>query len=80
MPKPERISEPQLARTYRTCEVRSLTPHIGAEVRGIDLSQPLSDDQDKDIHEMWCDWKVLVFRDQRLRSVRLWPVRQSWEI
>ena len=51
---------------YRTFEVNSLTPHIGAEVRGVDLAQPLSNEQAQDVSDAWRDWKVLVFRDQRL--------------
>ena len=52
--------------TYRTFAVRTLTPHIGAEVRDVDLSQPLSNEQAQDIHDAWLDWKLLVFRDQKL--------------
>lgn len=51
---------------YRTFEVNSLTPHIGAEVRGVDLAQPLSNEQAQDVSDAWRDWKVLVFRDQHL--------------
>ena len=51
---------------YRTFEVNSLTPHIGAEVNGVDLAQPLSNEQAQDIHDAWMDWKVLVFRDQHI--------------
>ena len=51
---------------YRTFEVNSLTPHIGAEVDGVDLAQPLSNEQAQDIHDAWMDWKVLVFRDQHI--------------
>lgn len=51
---------------YRTFEVNSLTTHIGAEVEGVDLAQPLSNEQAQDIHDAWMDWKVLVFRDQHI--------------
>ena len=51
---------------YRTFEVKSLTPHIGAEVRGVDLAQPLSNEQAQDVSDAWRDWKVLVFRNQHL--------------
>jgi taurine dioxygenase len=53
-------------RAYGTFEVRTLTPHIGAEVQGIDLAGPLSADQLRDIGQAFHDWSVLVFRDQRL--------------
>ena len=64
-------SEGQHAQTsirtaYRTFEVASLTPHIGAEVRDVDLAAPLSNEQAQDLHDAWLDWKLLVFRDQEL--------------
>jgi taurine dioxygenase len=51
---------------YHTIGIRTLTPHIGAEVSGVDLSQQLSNDQFSEICQAWLDWKVLVFRDQAL--------------
>lgn len=51
---------------YQTLQVTPLTPHIGAEVGGIDLSAPLSEGQLSDIRQAFLDWAVLVFRDQRL--------------
>lgn len=51
---------------YRTFDVNPISPHIGAEIRGLDLSAPLSDDQVQDIRDAWADWMVLAFRDQRL--------------
>jgi taurine dioxygenase len=52
--------------TYHTIGVESLTPHIGAEVSGVDLAGPLSNEQFSEIYQAWLDWKVLVFRDQQL--------------
>ncbi|NJN52436.1 MAG: taurine dioxygenase [Gammaproteobacteria bacterium] len=46
--------------------IRPLTPHLGAVVEGIDLSEPLSSTQLDDIRRAFRDWSVLVFRDQRL--------------
>ncbi len=51
---------------YKTIGVDSLTPHIGAEIDGVDLSQPLSNEQFSEIYRAWLDWKVVVFRDQHL--------------
>ena len=62
----DRPQADDLRTEYRTFEVNSLTPHIGAEVRGVDLAQPLSNEQAQDVSDAWRDWKVLVFRDQRL--------------
>ena len=52
--------------SYETLEVETLTPHIGAKVRGINLSQPLTNEQARDVHQAWIDWKILVFPDQHL--------------
>ena len=56
----------ELQTEYRSFVVRPLTPHIGAEVRSIDLSENLSEEQLSDISQAWLDWKVLVFRGQIL--------------
>jgi taurine dioxygenase len=52
--------------SYQTIEVKTLTPHIGAEISGIDLALPLSNEQFSEVYQAWLDWKVLVFRDQRI--------------
>ena len=52
--------------SYGTFDVTTLTPHLGAEVTGLDLSQPLDEDQRRDLHQAFADWSVLVFRDQHL--------------
>ncbi len=46
--------------------IKPLTPHIGAEVKGVDLSQPLSNEEFAAIYQAHLDWMVLVFRDQHL--------------
>lgn len=51
---------------YQTLETTPLTPHIGAEVTGVDLSATLSAEQQQDVRQAFVDWKVLVFRDQDL--------------
>ena len=51
---------------YESIQVDSLTPHVGAQVSGIDLTDELSNEQFSEIYQAWLDWKVLVFRDQHL--------------
>ena len=46
--------------------VTSLCPALGAEVLGVDLSQPLGDDQFAAIHQAFLDHQVLLFRGQDL--------------
>jgi taurine dioxygenase len=48
-----------------TCiEIRPLTRAIGAEVEGVDLRRPLTDDQVAELRQAWLDHLVLFFRDQ----------------
>ena len=51
---------------YESIQVDSLTPHIGAQVSGVNLDEELSNEQFSDLYQAWLDWKVLVFRDQHL--------------
>jgi alpha-ketoglutarate-dependent taurine dioxygenase len=47
-------------------EVSPLSIHIGAEIGGVDLTQPLPPQQLRDIREALVQWKVVFFRDQFL--------------
>jgi taurine dioxygenase len=51
---------------YRTIEVRKSSPNIGAEIHGIDLSQPLSEEQFREVHAALMEHLVIFFRDQRM--------------
>src|SRR4030095_3443493 len=59
---PRRTIEPG---TYSSIEVNPVTPAIGAEVRGVDLSLPLSEAQGSDIRDAFLRHLVLFFRDQK---------------
>jgi taurine dioxygenase len=54
--------------TKQRLEVRPLTPHIGAEIRGIDLRQRPDDQIIRQIYQTWLEHLVLVFPDQELRQ------------
>ncbi|MBO0838706.1 MAG: TauD/TfdA family dioxygenase [Actinobacteria bacterium] len=45
---------------------RRLTPRLGAEISGVDLSQPLSEEQFQAVHDALMEHQVIFFRDQRL--------------
>ena len=47
-------------------KVRPVTPILGAEVDGIDLSKPLSDCQSNELHGTLMDYQVIFFRDQNI--------------
>ncbi len=66
MPPAHRVPVPELRKAYETFELTSLTPHIGAEIRGLDLSEPLNDLQALEVAQAFRDWMVLVFPDQDL--------------
>jgi taurine dioxygenase len=51
---------------YETMTVDPLTPVIGAEIGGVDLSRPLAPEQFAEIRVAFIAHHVLVFRDQHL--------------
>jgi len=52
--------------TYTSIQVEKLTPHAGAEVRGVDLAKPIDEPLFKEIHAALVDNGVIFFRDQHL--------------
>ena len=55
---------------YQAIRVEKLTPIIGAEVHGVDLSQPLDERTSKEIHEALTENQVIFFRDQHLTPLQ----------
>jgi taurine dioxygenase len=51
---------------YETIEITKLTPHIGAEIGGVDLSRPLGNRQFQEVHDALMENLVIFFRDQHL--------------
>ena len=54
------------AKTQPAIEVAPLTLHIGAEIRGVDLTNPLPPAQLTEVREAFLKWKVIFFRGQHL--------------
>lgn len=54
--------------SYKTISVEKINPTIGAEISGVDLSQPLNEEQIREIHQAWMEHLVIVFRDQPLTT------------
>lgn len=52
--------------TYETIDVRPITPRIGAEIHGIDLSQPLGNQTFTEVHDALMEHQVIFFRDQEM--------------
>ena len=51
---------------YDTITVDKLTPIIGAEIGGVDLSQPLGNQTFEEIHRALAENLVIFFRDQHI--------------
>jgi len=47
-------------------QIKPLSQHVGAEIVGVDLARPLSDDAFRQIEDAYDRYSVLVFRDQEL--------------
>ena len=56
----------QVGAPYRTIAVEKLTPLIGAEIGGVDLSKPLDTEQVEEISRALTENLVVFFRDQEL--------------
>ena len=52
-------------------QVQAITKHVGGEVAGVDLAQPLSGDMFNAIHAAWMRHQVLLFRNQTLSDPQL---------
>lgn len=57
-------------RTFRRIEVNPIAGALGAEIRGVDLGEPLDDDTFAEIHQAFLDHLVIFFRDQQLSPER----------
>lgn len=51
---------------YRSIDVTPLAGAMGAEIAGVDLAKPLSNQQLADIHQAFLDYLMIYFRDQSL--------------
>jgi alpha-ketoglutarate-dependent taurine dioxygenase len=54
------------ASTTSRLTVRKLAPALGAEVRGIDMRQPLDPKTFHELHDIWMEHLVLVFPEQHI--------------
>lgn len=51
--------------------IEPVTPTIGAEISGLDLSRPIDEDTAQAIQQALHDWRVVFFRDQHLTNDQL---------
>jgi len=52
--------------SYQRIQVKKVTPRLGAEIHGVDLSKELDEETFAEIHRAWLDNQVVFFRDQEL--------------
>lgn len=57
-----------MATTLSDFEVKPLSDALGAEIIGVDLTQPLDDRTARAIEDVWHEHIVLVFRDQNMSN------------
>lgn len=62
----------------RAFEVRRIAAPLGAEVIGLDLSQPLDDDAFARLHRAHLEHHALVFRDQRIGPAQHVAFTRRW--
>ena len=58
-------------RRYRHIEVRRIAGALGAEVRGVDIGRPLSEEVVAEVTRAFLDHLVIFFREQKLAPLRL---------
>jgi len=51
---------------YKKIIAKPFAPNLGADIYGVDLSKPISDEQFEEIHHAFLKYQVLFFRDQRV--------------
>ena len=59
-------------------EIRRIAGALGAEVHGVDLSQPLADAQKTELRRAWLEHLVLFFRDQQLAPQQFMAFARAW--
>jgi taurine dioxygenase len=66
MPIAAQSLAPGLQRPVQPLQTRPLSPALGAEIVGVDLSQPTSDELFGTIRQCWHENAVILFRNQHL--------------
>ena len=64
--KPDHVPVEKKNLDYAHFRLETLSPHLGAEVYGLDLSRELTPSQDAELRRAFLDWSVLVFPEQEL--------------
>ncbi|MEU5738758.1 TauD/TfdA family dioxygenase [Streptomyces tendae] len=73
-----RLPEGWQGRPYEHFEVVPQARTIGAELRGVDLSRPLTPVLREELNRALLEWKVLFFRAQHLTSAQQRDFARNW--
>ena len=60
------VAEESLGMSFKQIDVSPLSPHLGAEISGVDLRDKLHADQVEQIQHAFATYQVIFFRDQRI--------------
>ena len=74
----DRLPPGALPSSYNHIEARPICATLGVEIGNVDLALPLSDGVFAEIDSAFREWKVLVFRDQRLTAGQLLAFARRW--
>ena len=66
LPQIAKIASFPKTASYETITATPASPHIGAEIGGIDLTNPLSNQQVEELHDAFARYQVIFFRDQKI--------------
>jgi taurine dioxygenase len=73
-----RLPDNWVERPYERLEVAPLGRVIGAEIRGVDLSQPLDAALREELNRALLEWKVIFFRGQGITSEQQRDFARDW--
>ncbi|MEK8126742.1 TauD/TfdA family dioxygenase [Paenibacillus filicis] len=76
--KLERTSEAPQGIPFTLFQVKRLSNVIGAEIEGVDLSQPLSTELKEELHRALLAYKVIFFRNQEITSQQQKAFASNW--
>ena len=63
---------------YEEIDVRPVTPTLGAEIHGVDLSKPLGNRAFSEIHDALIEHQVIFFRDQAMTPAQQLSFARRW--
>lgn len=74
----DRLPEGQESLPYTLFRVKPLSPLIGAEIDGVDLSHPITPALKEELHRALLEWKVIFFRNQQITSEQHIAFAKQW--